>query len=119
MSRTARRRLAVAACCAVLALGLPWDDVFAGAQHPARVAVVGAVVLTLVGLRTRSRVALRSAVVVGGAGVLLGDLTVSGGRLALAVSVLFLALGLRTAGLLQAPRPAPSGSGGPLPAVVP
>jgi hypothetical protein len=108
VSRAARRRLAVAAGCAVLALGLPWDDVFAGAQHPARVAVVGAVVLTLVGLRTRSRVALRSAVVVGGAGVLLGDLTVSGGRLALAVAVLALVLGLRTAGLLQSPEARPT-----------
>jgi hypothetical protein len=87
-----------AAVLAVLALGLPWTGSLAGAAHPARVAVVTALVLAGAGLRTGRDRLVTAAAVAGTVGVLLGGLDPTPGRLALAGAVACLLLGVRASG---------------------
>ena len=107
MSRSGGWLLAAAGCAAA-ALGLPWSGQLAGAAHPARVAVVVGVLLAVAGWRSGRDRLLAAAVAVAGAGVLLGGLDPSPGRLALVVAVACLLLGCRAAGrrLLPAGGPA-------------
>jgi hypothetical protein len=83
------------ACLAVLSLGMPWDGLLIGAAHPARAAVVGALVLAAAGLRTGRERLLTAALGTATVGVLLGGLAPSPGRLALAGAVACLVLGCR------------------------
>jgi hypothetical protein len=104
VSRRSAGWLAAAGACAVAALGLPWGPFLAGSAAPARVFVVLAVVLVVVGLRT-GRDRLRSlAVPVGIAGVLVGGLAPTPGRVALAIAVGCLVAGLRADGRPALPR---------------
>jgi hypothetical protein len=90
--------LAAAGALAVLSLGLPWSPLTAGTGAPARVAIVAAIVLVVLGVsRGRDRL-LPVAVLVGAAGVLVGGLSPSPGRLALAAAVACLVMGLRADG---------------------
>jgi hypothetical protein len=98
MSRRLGGWLSAAGMLAVLALGLPWSPDLLGAAAPARVAVAAAVGLVVAGLARRADRLLTLAVPVGAAGVLLGGLTPSSGRLALAAAVVCLAAGLRADG---------------------
>jgi hypothetical protein len=84
-----------AAVLAVAALGLPWTGQLSGAASPARVAVVGGLVLAAAGLRTRRHRLLLAAAGAGLAGVLLGGPEPAPGRLALAAAVGCLLLGAR------------------------
>ena len=92
--------LVAAAVLAGASLGLPWGGQLAGAAHPARVAVLAAVLLAVTGLRTGRGRLLTAAAAAGGVGVLLGGLEPSPGRLVLAAAVVCLLLGGRTAGRL-------------------
>jgi hypothetical protein len=92
------------AALAFAALGLPWDGQLTGAAHPARVAIVAAVVLATAGLRTGRDLLLTTALAAGIAGVLLGGLDVAPGRLALAGAVAALVLGCRGSGHRLLPR---------------
>ena len=89
---------------AVAALGLPWTGQLPGAQHPARVAVVAALVLALAGLRRGRDELLTAALVAGAVGVLIGGLDATPGRLALAAAVACLVLGCRASGRRLLPR---------------
>jgi hypothetical protein len=94
-----------AAALAVAALGLPWGGQLAGAAHPARVAVVGALVLAVAGLRTHRDRLVAAAAAAGVVGVLIGGVDATPGRLALAAAVACLVLGCRAGGVrLVAPR---------------
>jgi len=98
--------LVAAAVLAGASLGLPWSGQLAGAAHPARVAVVAAVLLAVTGLRTGRDRLLTAAAAAGGVGVLLGGLEPSPGRLALAAAVGCLLLRDRPSGRLRrTPRP--------------
>ncbi len=77
--------LAAAGALAVLSLGLPWG-LLPGTAHPARVAVLGAVALVLVALRTGRPRLLTAGAAVAGVGVLLGGVDATPGRLALAAA---------------------------------
>jgi hypothetical protein len=90
--------LAAAGALAVLSLGLPWSPGTAGTGEPARVAIVGAVVLVVLGTTRGRHRLLPVAVLVGTAGVLVGGLSPSPGRLALAAAVACLVVGLRSDG---------------------
>jgi hypothetical protein len=90
--------LAAAGVCTAAALGLPWSAVLTGAQVPARVAVVAAVVLVCAGLRTGRDRLLSLAVLAGVAGALSGGLSPSPGRVALVLAVGCLIAGLRADG---------------------
>jgi hypothetical protein len=96
--------LVAGAALALAALGLPWDGQLTGAAHPARVAIVAALVLAAAGLRTGRGVLLTAALVAGTAGVLVGGLDVAPGRLALAGAVAGLVLGCRAGGRPLWPR---------------
>jgi hypothetical protein len=98
VSRRSAGWLAAAGGCAVAALGLPWAPFLPGTAAPARVFVVLAVVLVGSGLRTGRDRLLSLAVLVGLAGVLVGGLDPTPGRVALAVAVGCLVAGLRTDG---------------------
>jgi hypothetical protein len=96
--------LAAAGVLAVVSLGLPWSASTAGTGAPARVAIVAAVGLVAAGLvRGRDRL-LSAAVLVGAAGVLIGGVGPSPGRLSLAAAVACLAVGLRRTGRRVLPR---------------
>lgn len=90
--------LLAAGALGVVALGLPWSGQLAGAAHPARVAVVAAVVLAAAGWRTGRDGLLTAALVAVAAGMLLGGLDASAGRLALAAAGVCLVLGCRADG---------------------
>jgi len=94
---------------AVAALGLPWAGQLTGAAHPARVAVVAALVLAAVGLHTRRDGLLGAAAAAGVVGVLMGGLDPSPGRIALAGAVACLVLGCRAAGRRLLPVRDPAG----------
>lgn len=83
---------------ALASLGLPWSGQLSGAGHPARVAVVAAVALAVVGLRRRQDQWLTAALVAAGVGLLLGGIDASSGRVALAAAATCLVLGCRAAG---------------------
>jgi hypothetical protein len=98
MSRRLTGWLAAAGVLAVASLGLPWSPGTVGTGAPSRVAIVAAIALVVLGV-TRGRAGLLPvAVLVGAAGVLLGGVTASPGRLALAAAVVCLAAGLRAGG---------------------
>lgn len=99
--------LAAAAGCAAAALGLVWSGQLPGAAHPARVAVVVAVLLAVAGWRNSRDRLLTAAAAVAGGGLLLGGLEVSPGRVALLAAICCLVLGCRASGrrLLPALRP--------------
>jgi hypothetical protein len=98
MSRRLGGWLAMAGALAVLSLGLPWSPSTIGTGAPARVAIVAAIVLVALGVtRGRDRL-LPVAVLVGAAGVLVGGLSPSPGRVALAAAVACLVAGLRADG---------------------
>jgi hypothetical protein len=86
------------AALAVAALGLPWSGQLPGAAHPARVAIVAALVLAAAGLRSGRDRLVTAAVVAGVVGVLIGGVDATAGRLALAGAVACLLLGRRAAG---------------------
>jgi len=86
------------ALLSVAALGLPWAGQLTGAAHPARVAVVAALVLAAGGLRTGRDRLLTAAAAVGVVGVLMGGLDPTPGRVALAGAVACLVLGCRATG---------------------
>ena len=90
--------LPAAAGCAAAALGLPWAGQLPGAAHPARVAVVVAVLLAVAGWRSGRDQLLTVAVAVAGGGLLLGGLDASPGRVALVAATACLVLGCRAAG---------------------
>ena len=90
--------LAAAAGGAAAALGLPWSGQLPGAAHPARVAVVVAVLLAVAGWRSGRDRLLTAAVAVAGAGLLLGGPDASPGRLALLAAAGCLVLACRAAG---------------------
>jgi hypothetical protein len=96
--------LLAGAALALAALGLPWDAQLTGAAHPARVAVVAALVLGTAGLRTGRDLLLTTALAAGIAGVLLGGADAAPGRLALAGAVGGLVLGCRAGGRSLLPR---------------
>lgn len=83
---------------ALASLGLPWAGQLSGAAHPARVAVVAALALAVVGLRRRQEQWLTAAFAAACVGVLLGGLDASSGRVALAGAATCLALGCGAAG---------------------
>ena len=95
MSHRGAGWLAAAGACALTSLGLPWDAFVPGVAVPARVLVVLAAVLALAALRTGRDGFLSLAVLAGGGGVLLGGPSPTPGRVALAVAVGCLVLGLR------------------------
>jgi len=74
----------VAAALAVVSLGLSWGGQVSGAAHPARVAVIGALLLAAAAWRTGRDGLMTAALVVGVVGVLLGGLDASPGRLVFA-----------------------------------
>jgi hypothetical protein len=86
------------AALAVASLGLPWTGQLSGAQHPARVAVVAALVLAVAGLRSGRDGLLSAALGAGVVGVLVGGVDATPGRLAFAGAVACLVLGCRAAG---------------------
>jgi hypothetical protein len=86
------------AVLAVAALGLPWSGQLSGAAHPARVAIVAALVLAVAGLRSGRDRLVTAAAGAGVVGVLLGGVDATAGRLALAGAVACLLLGRRAAG---------------------
>jgi hypothetical protein len=86
------------AALAVAALGLPWTGLLPGAAHPARVAVVAGLVLVVAALRTGRDGLLTAALGAGLAGVLIGGVDATAGRLALAGAVACLVLGCRASG---------------------
>ena len=90
--------LLAAAASAVGALGLAWSGQLPGAAHPARVAVVAAVVLAVVGWRRGQDRLLTAAVGAAAVGVLLGGLDASPGRLALVAAATCLVLAAPTSG---------------------
>jgi hypothetical protein len=96
--RAGRAWLVAAAVLVVAALGLPWTGAPAGTAHPARVAVIAAVVLAVGGLRTGRDSLVTGAVGAGMVGVLLGGLDPTPGRLALAGAVACLLVGARRSG---------------------
>lgn len=87
-----------AAVLAVASLGLPWTGELSGAAHPARVAVLAAVALAVVGQRRGQERWLAAALAAAGVGVLLGGFDASPGRVALAGAATCLVLGGRAAG---------------------
>ncbi|MCZ2837755.1 hypothetical protein [Modestobacter sp. VKM Ac-2985] len=87
-----------AAALALASLGLPWAGQLSGAGHPARVAVLAALALGVVGLRRGQDQWLTAALVAAGVGLLLGGLDASSGRLALAGAAACLVVGCRAAG---------------------
>jgi hypothetical protein len=90
--------LAASGVLAVLSLGLPWSASTAGTGAPSRVAIIAAIALVTTGLvRGRDRL-LSAAVLVAAAGVLIGGVGPSPGRLSLAAAVACLAVGLRRTG---------------------
>jgi hypothetical protein len=98
MSRRPGGWLTTAGVLAVVSLGLPWSPGTAGSGAPSRVAIVAAIALVGLGLtRGRARL-LPFAVLAGAAGLLLGGITASPGRLALAAAVACLVVGLRWPG---------------------
>ncbi|SDY18418.1 hypothetical protein SAMN05661080_02613 [Modestobacter sp. DSM 44400] len=98
MSRRLGGWLAAAGALGALSLGLPWSALAAGTAAPARVAIVAAVGLVGLGLtRGRDRL-LPVAVLVAAAGVVVGGVSPSPGRLALAAAVFCLVAGLRADG---------------------
>ncbi|GAB4081236.1 hypothetical protein GCU67_06615 [Modestobacter muralis] len=90
--------LATGAVLAAASLGLRWDGPLTGADVPARVAVVAAVTLVVVGLRSGRDQLLTAALGAVVLGVLLGGLTAQPGRVALAAAGVCLVLGGRAAG---------------------
>jgi hypothetical protein len=93
--RAERAWLVAAAVLAAASLGLPWSGQLVGAASPARIAVVAALVLGAVGLRTGRDLLVRAAAGAGLVGVLLGGPDPAPGRLALAAAVVCLVLGCR------------------------
>ena len=108
---TARARAwwTAAALLAGAALGLPWTGQLAGAAHPARVAVVAALVLAVAGLRTGRDGLLSAAAAAGVLGVLAGGLDPTPGRVALAGAVLCLGAGCAASGRRLLPVRSPAG----------
>ncbi|WP_222195655.1 hypothetical protein [Modestobacter italicus] len=96
--------LLAASVCAAGALGLSWSGQLAGAAHPARVLVVAAVLLTVVGWQRGRDQLLTAALAAAGVGVLLGGLDASPGRLALGAAAACLVLAGRAAGRRVLPR---------------
>ncbi|MCZ2827335.1 hypothetical protein O2W14_00615 [Modestobacter sp. VKM Ac-2986] len=94
----ARGWSAAAAVLAAAALGLRWDGPLTGADVPARVAVVAAVVLAVAGLRSGRDRLLTAALGAVAAGVLLGGPEAGPGQVALAAAGICLVLGGRAAG---------------------
>jgi len=89
---------------AVASLGLPWTGQLPGAQHPARAAVVAALVLALAGWRTGRDRLLTAALLAGGVGVLVGGLDATPGRMAFAAAGACLVLGCHATGRRLLPR---------------
>jgi hypothetical protein len=90
--------LAASGVLAVHSQGLPWSASTAGTGAPSRVAIIAAIALVTTGLvRGRDRL-LSAAVLVAAAGVLIGGVGPSPGRLSLAAAVACLAVGLRRTG---------------------
>ncbi|MCZ2806988.1 hypothetical protein O2W18_17925 [Modestobacter sp. VKM Ac-2983] len=87
-----------AAALALASLGLPWAGQLSGAGHPARVAVLAALALAVVGLRRGEDRWLTAALAAAGVGLLIGGLDASSGRMALAGAAVCLVLGCRAAG---------------------
>jgi len=77
----------VGAVLAVVSLGLSWGGAVSGAAHPARVAVVGALVLAAAAWRTGRARLLDAALVVGAVGLLVGGVDASPGRLVFATAL--------------------------------
>ncbi|MCW2583094.1 MAG: rane protein of unknown function [Klenkia sp.] len=86
---TSRSLAALAGALGLLALGLSWGA-GPGAAHPARVAVVAALALTLLALRTGRDRLLLGAAAAGGVGIVLGGLDATPGRVALLGAVVLL-----------------------------
>jgi hypothetical protein len=82
----------------VVSLGLSWSGQVSGAAHPARVAVVAALVLAAAARRSGRNALGTSAVVAGGVGVLLGGVDASPGRLVFAGALGCLLLATRSGG---------------------
>ncbi|MCZ2815388.1 hypothetical protein [Modestobacter sp. VKM Ac-2984] len=87
-----------AAALALASLGLPWAGQLSGAGHPARVAVLAALALAVLGLRRGQDRWLTAALAAAGVGLLIGGLDASPGRVALAGAAACLVLGCRAAG---------------------
>ncbi|MCZ2822941.1 MULTISPECIES: hypothetical protein [unclassified Modestobacter] len=98
-----------AAALALASLGLPWAGQLSGAGHPARVAVLAALALAVMGLRRGEDRWLTAALAAAGVGLLLGGLDASSGRMALAGAAVCLVLGCRAAGHRLVPARGPAG----------
>jgi hypothetical protein len=90
--------LAAGAVLAAASLGLPWDGPLTGSDVPARVAVVAAVTLAAIGLRTGRGGLLTAALGAVVVGVLLGGPEATPGRVAFLAAGACLVLGARAAG---------------------
>jgi hypothetical protein len=100
------------AALAVTSLGLPWTGLLPGAAHPARVAVVAGLALAVAGVRTGRNGLLLAALIAGIAGILIGGVDATAGRLALAGAVACLVLGCRASGRRLLPGRQVRGSAG-------
>ncbi|MFQ1004233.1 hypothetical protein [Modestobacter sp. SSW1-42] len=90
--------LAAGAVLVAASLGLPWSGPLSGAEVPARVAVVAAVLLAVAGLRTGRDRLLTAALGAVAVGLLLGGPEAAPGRVLLAAAGVCLVLGSRAAG---------------------
>lgn len=89
----------------VVSLGLPWGDVgTAGYTTIARVPVVAAGVIVLLGWRTASQPLVQVGEALGVVALMLAHL-VGSGPLALAIALVLLEAGVRRAGWLETPNP--------------